>query len=250
MTASAVSSNVLVRLERLERENRRLRLSAAACGLLLFAWTACSVSSQVENQVAAERFVLLGPDGSEKATLEIDTKGNPMLALRNGQASALLTANGPSLLLRGPDGKTGAFMGIDTKNASRVELTSSRLMDGLRLVTHEDGTSGVYALDKEGRARLGLEAFAIGGAGLHLRDPQGVVRSQVAIDPADQPSVILADGNGQRRIGLLVSAEHGQPALELADELGRTRAELTTLFDGTPRFELKREDGGVSFEAP
>lgn len=244
------SSTVLVRLARLERENRRLRLSAIGCGMLLFAWTACSVSQEVEGQVAARRFVLLAEDGSEKGVLEVDSKGNPMLTLRNAQASAILTTNGPSLLLRGEDGKTGVFAGVDGKQSSRIELYSSRLLDGLRLVTHADGTSGVYGLDKEGRARVGLESFAAGGAGLHLRDPQGVVRTQVSIDPADQPSVILADKSGARRIGLLVGAEDGQPSLEIADELGRPRAELTTLFDGTPHLELKREDGGAAFVAP
>ena len=31
---------------------------------------------------------------------------------------------------------------------------------------------------------------------------------------------------------------------------GRSRAQLATNFDGSPRFELKREDGGTSFAAP
>jgi hypothetical protein len=93
MSDLAVSANVLVRLERLERENRRLRLSAAACGLCLFAWTACSVSKQVENQVSAERFVLLGEDGSEKAALEIAPRPGFFLRSCLGSARGRMDSN-------------------------------------------------------------------------------------------------------------------------------------------------------------
>lgn len=249
MSASVLAENVLARLDRLEQENRRYKLAALGSGLLLFVWAACSVAPQTKNTVSAERFVLLAPDGTEKATLEVDSKGNPMLALRNGQASALLTTQGPSLLLRGPDGKTGAFMGIDSKNTSRLELTSHRLLDGVRLTAHEDGSAGVYVLDVNGRARGGLEAFGTGGAGLSFRDPQGRMRAQMGIDPAEVPNVILLDQGGARRLGMLVQAE-GQALLEVADERGQPRAQLTTLFEGSPRLEFRRDDGGVILQVP
>ncbi len=248
MTDSSVP-NVLDRLDRLERENRRYKLAALTTALLLFVWAACAVAPQTRNTVSAERFVLVAPDGSEKATLELDSKGNPMLALRNGQASALLTTQGPSLLLRGPDGKTGAFLGIDSKNTSRMELTSHRLLDGVRLTAHEDGSAGVYVLDVNGRARGGLEAFGSGGAGLSFRDVQGRMRAQVGIDPAEVPNLILLDQGGARRLGMLVQAE-GQPLLEVADERGQPRAQLTTQFDGSPRLEFRREDSGVILQIP
>ncbi|NOT29049.1 MAG: hypothetical protein HOP15_01230 [Planctomycetes bacterium] len=249
MSDPVLAQNVLVRLDRLERENRRLRLAACASGFFLFAWTACSLVPRVPNTLAAERIVLLAPDGSEKATLELDSKGNPMLSLRNGQSSALLTTNGPSLLLRGQDGKTGAFMGIDSRNTSRMELTSHRLLDGVRLSAHEDGSSGVYVLDVNGRERGALEAFGSGGAGLNFRDGQGRVRGQIGIDPANLPNLILLDPNGARRLGMLLQAE-GEPLLELADERGQPRARLATLFDGSPQLEFRREDGGVLAQVP
>ncbi len=249
MAESLSSQHVLSRLERLERENRRLRLGACAAGLFLFAWAACSVAPQANSTLTAERIVLVAPDGTEKAALELDSKGNPMLSLRNGQSSALLTANGPSLLLRGQDGKTGAFLGIDSKNTSRMELTSHRLLDGLRMSVHEDGSSGVYVLDVNGRQRGALEAFGAGGASLNFRDGQGRVRGQIGVDPSNLPNVILLDENGARRLGMLVQAE-GEPLLEVADERGQPRAQLTTLFDGSPRLEFRREDGSVLSQVP
>jgi len=249
MAASDLSATVLVRLDRLERDNRRYRRLSVASLSLLFVWAACSVAPQAKNTISAERIVLVAPDGSEKAALEFDSKGNPMLSLKNGQASALLTTNGPSVLLRGEDGKTSAFMGIDSKNTSRMELTSHRLVDGVRLSAHDDGTAGIYVLDVDGRPRGALEAFGPGGAGFGFRDGQGHVRMQLGIDPTNQPHLILMDKDGARRLGMMVQGEN-QPVLEVGDEHGRQRVELTTLFDGSPRMQFKRDDGGVALQVP
>ena len=187
--------------------------------------------------------------GNEKAALELDAKGNPMLSLRNGESTAILTTNGPSLLLRGPDGKTGAFMGIDSQNASRMELTSKRLVDGLRLAVHEDGSAGAYMLDIDGRPRAALESLSSGGSSLSLRDGQGRVRGQLALDALNQPNLLLLDEAGMRRLGVMVQPD-GTPLLELDDDRGRTRAQLSTLFDGSPRLDMKSEDGASTFQAP
>lgn len=249
MTASPSLAALHARLDRLESANRRYRLGAAAAAMLCFAWVACGIAPQAKSELSAERFVLLGPDGSQRGVIELDSQGNPTLLFENGDAKALLTTNGPSLLLRGPDGKTGAYMGIDPKNDAKLELTSARVLDGVRLVTHADGSAGVYVLDTSGRERAGLESYASGGAALNLRDGQGLVRSQFALDANAIPNLLLLDAAGVRRVGLVVQPD-GNGILELADERGRSRAQLATNFDGSPRFELKREDGGTSFTAP
>jgi hypothetical protein len=249
MADSLLHQEILDRLDHLERANRRYRLVLLAAGFLCLGWTACGVGPQVKDQLSAGRFVLTAADGSEKATLELDQKGNPMLVLRNGQSSVHVTTNGPSVLLRGPDGKTGAFMGIDSKNTSRIELTSHRLLDGVRLSAHENGSSGVYVLDVNGRERGGLESFEKGGAALSFRDGQGRVRGHLGLDESNLPNVILLDEAGARRLGMLVQ-EDGNGLLEVADRRGQPRVQVSTLFDGSPRVELRREDGSVSFEAP
>lgn len=249
MSDLALPSPVLARLDRLERENRRFKLAGGAATLLVFTWSACSLSSQVKNEVAAERFVLRAADGSEQGWLGLDAKGYATLYLTHENARAVFTTNGPGLLARGPDGKTGAFIGIDTHNASKVELCSSRILDGVRLSVQEDGSSGVYVLDATGRERAGLEALSVGGASLNFRDPVGRVRSQMGLDPKAQPNLILLDADGGRRMGMLVQ-EDGNPLLELEDQKGQPRALLSTLFDGSPHLELRREDGAASFQAP
>jgi hypothetical protein len=243
------TGQVLDRLERLERENRRYKLSAAALGLACFGWVACGLVPQAKTTLSAERIVLLDSAGGEKAILEVDSKGNPMLVLRNKESTAVLTTDGPSLLLRGPDGKTSAFMSIDSKNTARLELTSHRLLDGVRLTAHADGSSGVYVLDTDGRNRGGLEAFGPGGAALNVRDGVGRVRGSLGLDANHVPNLLLLDAEGARRVGLIVQ-EDGNALLEVSDDRGRPRAQLSTQFDGSPVLEMKREDGSPSFHAP
>jgi hypothetical protein len=92
-----------------------------------------------------------GAEGRARDRLE----GNPMLTRRRR-----CSTNGPSLLLRGPTGRPAR----SSARREEQQLEQEQPLDGrLRLVTHADGTSGVYALDKDG-ARLGLRPAA-GGAG-------------------------------------------------------------------------------------
>jgi len=249
MSDSRLGQEVLDRLDRLERANRRYRLALVGAGFLCLGWTACSLGPQAKNVLSAERFVLVGPDGSEKATLELDQKGHPMLALRNGQSSALLTTNGASLLLRGPDGKTGAFVGIDSRNTSRIELCSARLLDGVRLTVHTDGSSGVYVNDVNGRERGGLESFSKGGTALTFRDGNGKIRAHMGLGETSLPDVLLLDEAGGRRLGMLVQ-EDGNALFEMADSRSEPRVQFSTLFDGSPSLQLMREDGSPCFEAP
>jgi hypothetical protein len=236
-------------MARLERDNRRYRVLAALATGLALAWTGCGIAFQEKHTLSAERFVLLAPDGSEGAALEYDSNGNPLLHMRKGDARVALTTNGPSLLLRGADGRTSAFLGISTRNASNLELSSSRLQDGVRLTVREDGSAGVYVLDAEGRQRGGLESFGASGAGVTFKDEMGRLRSSFGIDPTDLPNLILLDPRGGRRMGMLLQ-EDGNALLEIEDEKGLPRGRLTTDFDGSPRLELLREDGRPSFQAP
>jgi len=249
MSDPIASQPVLDRLARLERENRRFKLAAGVSTLLLFGWTACSVAPQAAGTLTAERFVLLGADGKETGALGLDDKGNPCLILNQGKATAALTTYGPAVLLRAPDGKTSAYMGVDSRNISKLELTSERVLDGVRLSTRPDGSCGLYVLDTSGRERGGLESLSVGGVSLLMRDDAGRVRTQMGVDAQNMPSAILLDNGGGRRIGMVIDQD-GSPMLEMQDDRARPRFQLSTAFDGTPRLELLREDGGEAFRAP
>lgn len=250
--------DILLRLQRLERESRRWKRGALALATALGATVLTTIAAgfvgptpatSVEKVVEAERFVLRGADGTEHAVLGLDGQGNPNLLMRKGKAHAFLTLAGPGLHLRAPDGKTSSFLGIDTNGSNRLELTSERLQDGLRATVQPDGSAGFYAVDAEGRERVTMEYLAEGSSQLTVRDAKGLIRSHVGLDKNGVGSTLLIDSIGRRRLGMLLDPE-GTPLLAIEDEAGRPRAKLTTEFDGTPRLELLREDGKPMFKEP
>ncbi len=242
-------ADIVARLDRLERENRRWKLAFGPC--LAACTAACFASFQdpPAKELVAERFVLQGPDGEEYATLEMDGNQNPMLQLRKEKSRAALTLSGPGLLLRGPDGVRSAFLGIDTRGATKAELTGKSSQDGLRLVVQPDGAAGVYALDARGYERAALESLADGHSSLSVRGERSEVRGILGLDPKGNSSSILLDGSGRRRIGMVVQSD-GTPTLSMEDEKARPRANLTMEFDGSPHWELLREDGKASHRVP
>jgi hypothetical protein len=251
-------TSLLQRIERLECQNRRLKVSFSALGLVLFLGLATLFSPVADGTapagnaaevVEAERFVLRGPDGEEACVLGLDGKGFPHLVMRKDKSHGIMTLNGPAILLRGADGKRSAFMGIDTHGSTRLELTSERIVDGIRLAVKPDGAAGLYLLDQTGRSRLGLEASLEAGSLVVLRNAKGEIRSSFGLDPKEIPALLFFDEVGRRRAGWLVD-ETGVPLLAIEDERGRPRIEITSRFDGSPLLRLSREDGGVIFEAP
>ncbi len=253
-------SSLLQRVERLERQNRRLRFSLLAGGLGLFLAAATGSSPWIESGpgaemggipdvVEAERIVLRGANGEEACVIGVDNKGFPQLIMRKDKSHAIMTLNGPGLLLRGADGKRSAFMGMDTRGMTTLSLTSERLIDGVKLAVKPDGAAGLYLLDQDGRDRLGLEASKNSGANIVLRNPQGRIRTSLGIDPHEIPALLFFDQEGRRRTGILVD-ESGKPLLAIEDERGNPRLEITSHFDGSGLIRLLREDGGLVFEAP
>src|SRR5262249_36930430 len=100
------------RLERLERENRRLRWTvhatlAIACLILLAAQAAPRATPAV---VEATAFHLLDPDGRVRTRLGFSFDGRPQLIFRDDADTAratleIETSGAPRLSLSGADGK-------------------------------------------------------------------------------------------------------------------------------------------------
>lgn len=250
---------VLDRLASLERDNRRWRLVGGLLALAVIASVSIGFVSPpadagrpsvfAADVVEAERFVLKGADGAEVGSLGLDAKGNPTLLMRKDSSYVLLTLSAPGLLIRGPDGKRSAFLGIDSAGSTLLELTSDRLQEGVKLATHEDGSSSVTLRDAAGYPRATMEALATGDSIYTVRGEKGAIRGTFGLDSKGNASSLLLDATGGRRIGMVVQAD-GTPILSMEDNTARARANLTTKFDGSPTLELLREDGTPSFEAP
>ncbi len=103
-------SNLIARIESLERKNRRLMQCGGAVLVALAGALAMSMRTTC-NSVSAERFVLLDAQGHQRALLTAyETGGAPELALydKKGRAVARLGVE-----------KTGAFLALADANAER-----------------------------------------------------------------------------------------------------------------------------------
>lgn len=124
-----VIEQMLRRLERLEKENRRIkRIGASALfGAIILVVMGQAGPSNVAKVIEAERFVVRDTSGSVSAVLGINPDRNMGLEIRdkNGKAGVALGmgSNGnPALRLDGPDGKTGIALGVRSDNSPAMEL--------------------------------------------------------------------------------------------------------------------------------
>jgi AMIN domain-containing protein len=281
-----MDSTLTDRVERLERENTRLkRLGAVA----LLGLAALFVAGQLQRaagaagptRIEAERFLLRDAVGAIRAALEMGSDGTPRLALLDtaGHERVRLQvgANGsPGLTLFDADGKTAraAFkIGIegtpglslsDGAGRPRAILALYRAMpdgkdrSGAPATTPPAGPEspalGLY--DTAGQPRTFVSSRSQGPSGIHLSDAGGRLRAALAVGPDGVPDLELSDEHHKARAAITVLGE-GTPVLNLYDTAGRARATLAVIVNGAaglaladatgnPIWTSTKESGGAS----
>ncbi len=151
--------NIEQRLDRLERQNRRLKgglgllLLTVVVGLLL----GFAGQEKVPDVVKAKAFHVVTDDGKVLLKLE-DTLGL-------GIAGTLTAMNGKGQILVRLAATTGGEGAVVTMNGKGQELVS--------LMATTDGEGMVTTLDGKGQALVRLVATARGEGGVLVHDPSG-----------------------------------------------------------------------------
>jgi hypothetical protein len=143
---------VLDRIEKLERQNRRLfALTAAlAMGLVLIvAWRLLPSEANME----ARRFTLRGADGTNRGAFEIAVDGNPQVRLNDAT------------------GRARAMLLVRREGDIVLRMTGREGQDRMQLWVNSLGTPILQMADASGRTRIGLGLSNAGNASLTLRDP-------------------------------------------------------------------------------
>jgi hypothetical protein len=194
------------RLEKLERQNRRMKLAGLGAVVIAGAFVLMGQASGPRTlpEVRAKSFVLVDANGETRARLYmsapperpeldlLDAKGNPRVVLDASGTSGgldLLDAKGNErLTLYGPPIGPGLVL-TDANQKERVELAAS-----------SDGpTLALYDASEKVRARLGAWPE---GPGLKLYDANGKPRAGLAVT-SDGPTLGLNDATGfKTRIGV------------------------------------------------
>jgi hypothetical protein len=158
MKANDEHGQIAYRIERLERENRRLKQGALIC---LVAIASVGLMAQTKKKVApppppapvfpknieAESFILKDPNGKTRAELSMGGTG-PSLKLLDQSGSALITLSlndttpgGPFVLLSDPQHHAGLSMSVLENAGSQLSLTGASENIQAHLGATPDGAS-------------------------------------------------------------------------------------------------------------
>ncbi len=207
------------RLDRLERENRRLKIAGA---VLLLALAAVGVMGQVlpkavPKVVEAERFVLRDTRGRTRATLDAEGSGTLALSLYD------------------QNGKIRASLAVEADGTPRLDLVDQNGKQRVALNVVKDASALVLA-DQNGKGRISLTVLPGGRPDLALSDQNGKTRLVLDVGTSG-PSVVLYDENEKERAVL------GHAALEATatGTVEQRPASSLVLFD---------RDGKVIWKVP
>lgn len=201
--------DVLVRLARLERENRRWKkgaVLAASCALAFLLAAAGPAARKRVVEVTELR--LIDPTGALRGSLSADKTG-------------------AQLLLKDGTGKNRARLRVADDGAPRLELLDRMERVRLGAALDKDGAAVAHLDDEAGHARVRLATAADGSAASELADGAKTRASiSVGADGTAGLAVFDADGSARARTGV---TGDGSPAVKLIDGDGTLRASLGTI---------------------
>ncbi len=209
------------RLEKVERENRRLRRAGLAALVL---GCAVLVMGQVRpaRTIESSQFILKDANGRVRAQLTMDPANRPTLTLSDEKGHAVVSLIG---------GDDHPFLGLSGAGGEeRVMLMASKDSYGLGIYGEPQGAAGGTGVV------LGVWK---GIPGLTLYDERGKERAALQL-ARGQPTLVVSDPNGPRAVlGVLAGAVS---TLGLYDETGKVAAALRVTGDKTS-FELFDKEG-------
>jgi hypothetical protein len=177
VTRDSDLQHVLVRLEKLEQYNRRLKAGlaalAAAFGVALFA---AAQESPRAKTVEAEQFVVVDADGNRVATLGMNGDRTGLTLYQGKKERVLLYADATTsaLCLQEDKGTRVALMDAPGKTAGLVLYqTPGETKAQISVFYTTDNKPAMFFNDAKGKSRVGLSLRADGKPAFTLADENG-----------------------------------------------------------------------------
>jgi len=272
--------NMVQRLDRLERENHRLKRIGALVlvGIAAVVLMGQARPSKVAKVIEAEKFILRDEAGKVRAMLDASTSprtsftlldvngvaraglwlgpdGSPALILsgKEGEGRAELTVRSKGSLLEGPElqlshGRGSVSIGA-TPNSASLYL-SNLWKNSLRLAVNSDGNVnirvGQTVLEKTNYPKLPFVDKSRFGFQLlpeplvYFSDKNFTPRTVLGLSDEGRPFFQLMDKNEQRRASMMIE-DDGKPSFVLHDKSGNKLVELSEYKDG-PRLAFIDKD--------
>jgi hypothetical protein len=180
-THTADLAAVVGRLEKVERENRRLKFVGAAVLFVAAAGLVMGQAWPTSRTVEAEAFVLRDASGPARAAWHPSPGGGAALT----------------------------FFDFDQAGKPRAQVRVER-----------DGTPGLLLFDQAGNGRAMLRADRDGSPHLTLTDQAAQTRAVLRVEGNGSPGLVLFDQGGKMRATLYVVSD-GSATLQLSDKAER-----------------------------
>jgi hypothetical protein len=226
--------DLVARVERLERENRRLKRLATAATILLAAGLllAPAAPKTVPKLLKAREVQVVDDEGAPRITLALAASGDPELRIAGSKGSGIrlgLAQDHPALSLRDENRERASIEVGESATALGLEDA-----DGKRAARLEAGTAlGVFVDDsRSGRREVSL-GVSDEGASLSLSAPDEADMPTVSLQlsPVSGPGLALTSGLAGTTLNV---SREGEPSVTLTDTQGRDRAVL-----GVTRLEIE-----------
>ena len=242
--STRADESILVRVERLERENRRLKrvllLSAvlAAAGLML---APSPPKKKPLETVKAREVQIVDDQGNARISMKLEANGDPVLALMGtkGSGARLALIGDRPVLALSDETRVRASLQI-TKDGAGLDLEDA---EGKRSASMQAGGTLGFLLEDTGvgRAEGGLVIGAIGPAVvLSTPDESGVTEVLLQASRGTEPLITASRGLAAAKLDV---SRDGGPSVTLSDAEGRDRAVL-----GVTKLQVERKKRGKVVE--
>lgn len=221
------------RLDQVERDNRRLRLTGALAlaviaGMVLMGQ---ATPRKVPKMVEAEKFVVRDTDGKSLAELG-SIQGSSFLHLTDrsgsGSVSISVVADGPKRLQ------------LWDKHGPRAEM-----------IVQTDGESGLRIMDKKGVYRISLDVQSDGLPIMRVADKNSRTRAELLLAANDTPALSFYERDkGRKFIAGMGVAKDGSVMLMIADRDQKSSAELRVPRGGLPHLRFIGKDRKILWSTP
>jgi len=214
-------TDLALRLERLERDNRRLKGFAIATVVVAAALASIFAGQPVPDVISAHEFSVLDDSGRARAQLKSDPKGVELLLLAedgkpgvqvslftsgyeliglNGTKSSLVMAAGaaavPNVAIYDAHQNMRAELGINHSDEPGLQLIYPDGQVAMHAQVDSSGDPSVAVLGKRGESAIAMMGVLAGHPVSGLFDAQGNPRISTRLDAAGQPTIALIDSQG------------------------------------------------------
>ncbi len=237
------ASDVERRLQRLERQNRRLRLVVYS-GLVAVVGAVAMAQTRPSQTIEAERFVVRDRMGNQRAVLGLEDDA-PRLALyapgQEIESVWLGMLNDVPILTLQRVG--GSFQAQLTQGLFFVRGANGSFLADVETV---DASGGMSLRDRDGQTRVRIN-WPGREASLGLYEPSGEARIVAAIDGSGTASLTLPFGGAT---GAQLYSRRESLGLLVHDPQGRMRIGLDAPSSGIANIGVFDEEGRTLFGVP